>query len=122
MSGPTNAGKTALAKALLPNALFISHIDGLKGYNDLYEGIIFDDMTFLHYPRESQIHLVDTGEERDIHCRHTNGRIPANCPRIITTNRAVREVLLIEDPAIHRRVVCWEVLDPQHICEFDILK
>lgn len=119
LTGPTNAGKTALAKALLPNALFISHIDGLKNFSTLYDGIIMDDMTFTHYPRESQIHLVDTAEEREIHCRHTNGRIPADVPRIITTNRNPSAVLFVDDPAIKRRIVCWEVIDHNTITEFE---
>jgi len=77
LTGATATGKTSLAKALLPNALMINHIDRLREYNSMYDGVIFDDMDFHHYPRESHIHLVDTYEERDIHGRNVNGRLPA---------------------------------------------
>jgi len=115
LTGKTSVGKTALAKALLPNALMINHIDRLRNYNGLYDGIIFDDMDFHHYPRESQIHLVDTYEDRDIHGRHVNGYLPAGTSRIITTNRNPYDILNLSDPAIRRRVTCWEVTSPEVI-------
>jgi len=76
LTGATATGKTSLAKALLPNALMINHIDRLREYNSMYDGVIFDDMDFHHYPRESHIHLVDTYEERDIHGRNVNDDFP----------------------------------------------
>jgi len=119
LSGTTNTGKTSLAKALLPTALFISHIDRLREYNPAYyDGVIFDDMSFKHLHREAQIHLVDTAEERDIHGRNVNGRLPAGTPRIITTNSDPFDVLFLHDPAIKRRVVAWKVVAPDDIVEF----
>lgn len=120
LSGLTGTGKTALAKALMPKALMINHIDRLREYNDTYEGVIFDDMDFHHYPRESHIHLVDTYEERDIHGRNVNGRLPAGTPRIFTTNRQPRDILLLSDPAVARRCCAWLVVAPDDIAEIVI--
>lgn len=105
LTGPTNTGKTSLAAALLPKALFVTHIDRLKDYADGdYDGIIFDDMSFKHLHREAQIHLVDTAFSRDIHCRYSTAMIPKGTPRIITSNLPPNQILLSDDPAIDRRL------------------
>lgn len=99
--GPTNTGKTSLAKALLPNALFVRHIDALKDYKTgHYEGIIFDDMSFKHWPIGAQIHLVDTDNVSQINVKHSIAIIPEGTPRIITTNMMPGEIfsLNIHDP------------------------
>jgi len=108
--GESGIGKTSLAKLLLPKGLFVSHMDNLKKYNEKYEGIIFDDMSFLHLPRESQIHLVDSYDERQIHCRHTIAVIPAFTPKIITTNLTPARILATSDPAIARRIESFELI------------
>lgn len=105
LTGPTGTGKTALAKALLPKAILISHIDGIKEYDpSVYEGIILDDMSFMQWPREGQLHLCDVDEDRQVHCRYTCGEIPAGTPRIITSNNSGDAVVDARDPAIARRV------------------
>lgn len=110
LHGPTNTGKTSLALALLPRALFVSHMDRLKDYNSIqYEGIVFDDMSFKHIPRDGQIHLVDTAHSRDIHVRYGMAHLPKGTPRIITTNLAPANCLLAIDPAIERRIQCVEI-------------
>lgn len=103
LTGPTEVGKTSLAKALLPEALFVSHMDGLRTYGEGYHGIIFDDMAFTHLHREAQIHLVDMTDDRQIHVRYSVAEIPAGTPKIITTNRSADMVVNIVDPAIQRR-------------------
>jgi hypothetical protein len=108
--GPTNTGKTSLAKALLPNALFIRHIDALKEYKTgQYTGLIFDDMSFKHWPREAQIHLLDTDNVSQINVKHSIAIIPEGTPRIITTNMMPAEILALnimspEECALSRRV------------------
>lgn len=108
--GPTNTGKTSLAKALLPNALFVRHKDALKEYKcGEYEGIIFDDMSFKHWPREAQIHLLDTDNVSQIDVKHSIAIIPEGTPRIITTNMMPGEILSLNvmDPescALTRRI------------------
>lgn len=102
--GPTNLGKTNLAHALLPRALIMSHIDKLKSFDELeYEGIIFDDMSFKHWPREAQIHIVDYDFEREINVKHSHVIIPRNTPKIFTTNLMPAEIMFFDDPAINRR-------------------
>lgn len=107
--GTTGIGKTSLAKLLLPEALFATHLDTLKMYNINHNGVILDDMSFLHLPRESQIHIVDTYDERQIHCRHSNAVLPAGTPRIVTTNLWPQKIFNTNDEAILRRITTWEV-------------
>jgi len=103
--GPTNMGKTSLALDLLPEALLVGHKDKLKLYeNGEHNGIIYDDMSFLHWPREAQLHLVDYEQERDIDVKHSMVTIPAKTPKIMTTNKMPAEMILANDPAIARRI------------------
>lgn len=100
--GAPGIGKTIYAQMLLPNALFVSHLDQLRTYNNrLYEGIIFDDMAFNHLPREGQIHLVDMEQERAIHVRYGVAIIPAGTKRIFVSNFPD---IFIDDEAIMRRI------------------
>jgi len=102
--GPSGINKSQFAKAHFEpgKVLVCSNIDDLKRYNkDVHEGIIFDDMDFLHYPRTSQIHLVDQDENRTIHNRFVDAMIPAGTKKIFTCNEMC---VAIDDPAIKRRV------------------
>lgn len=111
LTGPTGTGKTALAKALIPTAMLCSHVDQIKDYEASgYDGVIFDDMSFKHLPVEGQIHLVDTEEDRWIHCRYAPGKLKRGTSRIITTNKPYYEVLEFDNPAIARRLLVVEVL------------
>lgn len=105
--GGTGLGKTQYAKASMPNALFIRHIDQLKDA-DLSGGIIFDDMDFKHWPRESQIHLLDTDEDSAIHVRYSHIDIPAGTPKIFTCNY----MPFTDDPAIQRRYKVVQINTP----------
>lgn len=93
LQGPTNMGKTSLAKALLPKSLMVRHIDLLRQYDPTtHHGVILDDMAFNvegkgKWFREAQIHLCDTAEDTHIHARYNPAILPAGTPRIITTNR-----------------------------------
>lgn len=103
--GPTATGKTALAKALLGGQpLLIRHMDRLRDLGTHHSGIIFDDMSFAHLHREGQIHLCDTDEDSDVHCRYNPATIPRGTPRILTTNQTPWTILRLEDAAIRRRV------------------
>lgn len=102
LCGPTDIGKTQYAKAHFKNALVVRHIDGLKGFSeDLNDGIIFDDMDFNHWPRTSQIHLLDMEEDSQINVKHGMVTIPAFTKRIFTCNYFP---FTAEDPAIERRI------------------
>lgn len=107
MYGPSGCGKTTAAKGYLPGALWVTHLDGLAYFDSgIHTGIIFDDMSFKHLPRESQIHLLDWDEPRDIHIRYRTVHIPANTVKIFTCN-SLQDVFLY-DPAICRRYSTME--------------
>lgn len=99
--GETGVGKTtwALQRAQKP-CLVASHIDDLKGLNNGIKCIIFDDMDFSHWPRTSQIHLVDGDLPRSINIRYGVAKIPAGIQKIFTANYYP----FVQDEAIKRRV------------------
>lgn len=102
--GESGIGKTEFAKFLLPKALFISHIDQLTLYDpEEYTGVIFDDMSFKHLPRETQIHVLDWDNDRAIHVRNVTAFIPKHTPKIFTSNQWT--IFTENDRAIDRRVV-----------------
>ena len=84
--GPSNLGKTHWACAHFKNPLVVSHVDKLKQLSPDHDGIVFDDMSFSHWPPSSVIHLVDTELERDINIRYGTVNIPANTKKIFTYN------------------------------------
>lgn len=83
--GDTNLGKTAFARALLPEAQLVRHIDQLKGV-DFSKGIIFDDFAVSHWPVTSIIHLLDWEEESGINVKHSHVVIPPHTKKIFTSN------------------------------------
>jgi len=87
--GGSGLGKTHFALAHFAHPLLVSDLDDLKKFNaHLHDGIVFDDMSFLHIPPEKVIHLVDQDFQRSIRCRHSNVTIPANTAKIFTHNDA----------------------------------
>lgn len=105
--GDSGIGKTEFAKYNLPKALFVTHMDDLVKFNpDIYNGIIFDDMSFSHLHREAQIHLVDQDNPRSIHVRYTVATIPANTKKLFLTN-VHNGMIFLNDPAINRRITIF---------------
>uniref|UniRef100_UPI0040487C94 hypothetical protein n=1 Tax=Roseivirga sp. TaxID=1964215 RepID=UPI0040487C94 len=86
--GDSNTGKTHFACSHFKNPLVCSHIDKLKTLSPDHDGIVFDDMSFKHWPIESVIHLLDQEFEREINIRYGTTIIPANTPKIFTHNTA----------------------------------
>lgn len=84
--GPSNTGKTSFVTAHFKNPLVVSHIDTLKKLSADNDAIIFDDMSFAHWPPESVIHLVDRQFDRDINVRYSTVHIPANTTKVFTHN------------------------------------
>lgn len=99
--GPSGIGKTtwALQHAHKP-ALLVSHIEDLKSITPKTASIIFDDMDFCHWPRTSQIHLVDKDLPRSINVRYGVVHIAAGVQKIFTAN--LRPFSM--DAAIDRRL------------------
>lgn len=85
LSGSSGYGKTQLARALLPKATVVSHVDQLRNC-DFSQGLIFDDFSVRKWPPESVIHLVDWEVGRGVHCRYATAFIPAETKKIFTTN------------------------------------
>lgn len=100
--GPSGVGKTSWAKRKSAKpALWVRHIDVLRSFRPKYHrSIVFDDMSFLHMPREAQIHIVDQTDEAHVHCRYGHAVIPANTQKIFTANNHP----FSDDPAINRRI------------------
>jgi len=117
LTGNSGLGKTCLARALMPTALFCNQIEDIRNFTTLHNGIIFDDMNFLGDPltgkgawsREWQIHLVDFDYPRSLRLRYKNFTIPAGTSKIFTTNLLAREILTVHDEAIRRRTTAWLV-------------
>lgn len=90
--GPTNCGKTQWAIHQFVNPLVVRHIDRLGEFDpDIHDGIVFDDMSFGHIPREAAIYLVDWDEDSDIHVRYKTALIPRHTRKIFTSNKTFEE-------------------------------
>lgn len=106
--GLTNCGKTHWALAHFGNPLYVKHVDTLKELSPDHDGIVFDDMSFRHWPVEQVLSLLDWDLPRDIHCRYANARIPARLPCIFTYNADNpfynESVMAEQSDAIERRI------------------
>lgn len=99
--GPSNIGKTGFAIAHFKRPFIVTDADDLANFDAQdYDGIVFDDCNFTHWPRTAQIHLVDMDYQRSIRIRYATAVIPAHTKKIITCNIYP----LIDDEAINRRV------------------
>jgi len=108
--GESGTGKTCYARALLPNALFVSHMDDLARFDQgEHDGIIFDDISLTHLHREAQIQILDFEQPRSIHIRYTTAMIPAKTKKIFTTNNHEGFIYLAGDKALERRVKKFEI-------------
>jgi len=88
LSGMSGSGKTAFALAHFKKPLLVRHIDQLKNFSPAdHDGLVFDDMSFNHWPAEANIHLFDLENDSHINCRYATGFIPSGFHRIFTTNK-----------------------------------
>lgn len=85
INGATQLGKTAWARALLPQATVVSHRDQLRDC-DFSKGVIFDDFDVGHWPPTAVIHLCDWDEPRGLDVKHGHVVIPAHTRKIFTHN------------------------------------
>lgn len=111
--GVPGAGKTQFALAHFTSPLVVRHIDTLKCFvPGVHDGLVFDDMNFTHWPRESQIHLLDMEVDSDINVKHETSYIPAGTKRIFCTNVDDGAIFFLGDGAIDRRIVVTSFLAP----------
>lgn len=86
--GPTGCGKTQWAVHQFVSPLVVRHMDKLSEFDpEVHDGIVFDDMSFAHLPRETAIYLADWDEDADIHVRYKCAFIPMRTRKIFTSNK-----------------------------------
>ena len=127
IQGASHIGKTQWALAHFEYPLVVSEIDDLQGITLRTDGLVFDQMRFIH-PEDTRklnmsadaiIKLLDMELERSISARYKNARVPAKMPRIFTTNRRVTDGEPIfpfgcnreEQEGIDSRIIVTEWLD-----------
>ncbi len=114
-AGKSGIGKTEFALAHFKNPCIVSHMDDLREFDRCtHDGIVFDDMSFDHLPRSTNINLVDITLKRSIHVRFTTAQIPAHTKKIFTTNNAGGLIFKGQgfDKWIDRRVRVTTLLAP----------
>lgn len=109
--GDSGVGKTTWAKTNIPKpCLFVTHIDELRCFREnFHKSILFDDVSFKHYPIQAQIHLVDFFDPRTIHVRYATAKIPAGTIKFYTCNE---DPLDLQHPAIKRRTKVIRIIEP----------
>lgn len=113
LQGPSGTGKTAWAITHMPKpALWVTHTDVLKQFRPgFHASIIFDEITFTHLPRHTQIGIADRIDGRTIHVRFTVADIPAGINKCFTCNDGWENFpLKWPDQAIERRCRLIDVL------------
>lgn len=90
--GISNTGKTSYALSHFKQPLLVRHVDDLKMLQVGTDGIVFDDMSFKHWPRTACIHILDLEQPSSIQCRYAPAKIPAKMPRIFTTNESFEDI------------------------------
>jgi len=103
--GATGCGKTQWALHQFVSPLLVRHMDKLNEFDpEIHDGIVFDDMSFAHLPRETAIYLTDWDEDSDIHVRYKCAFIPAHTRKIFTSNKPFHENWPVDEfGAIRRR-------------------
>jgi len=118
ITGVSGAGKTQFALSHFQKPLLCSHSEDLKKLRPKYhDGIVFDDMTFSHWPPQSCIHLLDMELPRSINVKYGSVNIPAKLPRFFTSNRDFRQIFSAEANeaewlAIERRSYVLDFQEP----------
>lgn len=109
--GDSGVGKTTWAKTNIPKpCLFVTHIDELKLFRKgFHVSILFDDVSFKHYPIPAQIHLVDYFDHRSIHVRYGTASIPAGVVKFFTCNELPIDA---SHPAVARRIKVVRITEP----------
>jgi len=103
LKGPPNIGKTSWAISRFENPLKVSDIDDLRSITNETDGLVFDEMLFGHYPKATQVYLLDMDYSNTIRARHTNATIPKGMPRIFLCNEDESTFGCFPHEAVKRR-------------------
>lgn len=86
--GDEGLGKSRFAIAHFDKPLFVRHIDALLSFQpEEFDGLVFDELNFSHFPTGARINLLDMELPAQIHCRYRHVIIPPHFPRIFCHNR-----------------------------------
>jgi len=115
--GTTNTGKTHYALAHFKRPFLVKHVDMLKNYDEYkYDGIVYDDMNFAHWPPGAVISLLDTKLPHQQNVKHGIALLPPGRKQIFTYNNDNPFYATVpNDPqavAIDSRVKKVEITDP----------
>lgn len=114
VQGNAGCGKTQWALAHFERPLLVTHLDGFRNFNPLiHDGIVTDDLSFIHMPVETQIQITDWEQSRDIHGRNVCAYIPKHTRKIFTCNWG-RFPFAFDDAVMSR--VCHIELDKDLPC------
>lgn len=111
LKGPSNMGKTELAKAALKlltgkAPLFCRNLNKLR-FRDQHQAFILDDMNLYTMNRCKAIALTDVENESDIRILFGIHTIDAGTPRIFTTNEEYYEYFPTDETGALERRVRW---------------
>lgn len=117
LHGPTNKGKTELAKAICKditgyNPLLIRNLN-LLAHKRVHQPLIFDDMNFKTMRRSKAIALTDIENDSSIRILYGIATIEAGTVQILTTNEEYHDIFPYDGDhgAIQRRIH-WIDLTP----------
>lgn len=106
--GPSGTGKTQYALAQFKRPLLVRHVDRIRDLSPDHDGVVFDDLSFTHWPVESVIHMLDVDEDSDLNMRYVIGTLPEGLPRVFTHNTPnpfyLQETPVEQMNAVERRV------------------
>lgn len=100
--GHSGCGKTPWACHHFKNPLRILDFDALRKINPEIDGLVFDELSYKHLPDHTIINLLDMDHDSEIHCRYSNGIIPAGMPRIFVHNN--EDIWLPDNASEQRRI------------------
>lgn len=90
--GASGTGKTSFALSHFRKPVLIRHIDDAKGITDETDGVVFDDMSFTHWPRTSCIHILDLEHDSPLPTRYATTTLRRGLHRIFTSNETFTNV------------------------------
>lgn len=109
LKGPSNMGKTELAKSILLNRtgikpIFCRNLNKLA-FRESKQPIVYDDMNFAAISRSKTIALLDIENDSDLRILYGIHTVEAYCPQVFTTNEEAYDLLSnTNDEAISRRI------------------